>query len=76
MIIKNAKVFMDESGRFENLDIRVADGKIVEVAERIEAGLEEVIDAKDCFVTPGIIEAHSHIGMYEEGIQWEGDDIC
>ena len=76
MIIKNAKVFMDEIGCFENLDIRVVGGKIAEVAEKIEVGSEEVIDAKNCFVTPGIIEAHSHIGMYEEGIQWEGDDIC
>lgn len=76
MIIKNAKVFMDGPGHFENLDIRVVGGKITEVAEKIEVGSEEVIDAKNCFVTPGIIEAHSHIGMYEEGIQWEGDDIC
>lgn len=76
MIIKNAKVFMDESGNFERMDIRTKEDKIVEVAPKIDGNCEEMIDAINCFVTPGIIEAHSHIGMYEEGIQWEGDDIC
>ena len=76
MIIKNAKVFMDTSGCFEHLDILVWDGKIAEIAEVLDAEEEAVIDAKGCFVTPGLIEAHSHIGMCEEGIQWEGDDIC
>lgn len=76
MIIKNGKVFLDEPGIFETLDIRTADGKIVEIAENIHDSSEEVIDVKGCYITPGIIEAHSHIGLYEEGIQWEGDDIC
>ena len=67
---------MDTSGCFEHLDILVRDGKIAEIAEVLDAEEEAVIDAKGCFVTPGLIEAHSHIGMCEEGIQWEGDDIC
>lgn len=76
MIIKNAKIFLAESGSFEKLDIRTENGKIAEIAENIPQGSEDVLDATGCFVTPGLIEAHSHIGMYEEGIQWEGDDIC
>lgn len=76
MIIKNAKIFLAESGSFEKLDIRTENGKITEIAENIPQGSDGVLDAEGCFVTPGLIEAHSHIGMYEEGIQWEGDDIC
>lgn len=77
MIIKNAKLFLDEPGIFKQLDIRLEGEKIAEIGENIEGGAdEEIIDAAGCFVTPGLIEAHSHIGMYEEGIQWEGDDIC
>lgn len=76
MIIKNGNVFLDGPGTFETLDIRTADGKIVEIAEDIDDSSEEVIDAGGRYITPGIIEAHSHIGLYEEGIQWEGDDIC
>lgn len=77
MIIKNAKLFLDEPGIFEQLDIRLAGEKIAEIDLNLKGGVdEEIIDAAGCFVTPGLIEAHSHIGMYEEGIQWEGDDIC
>lgn len=76
MIIKNAKIFLAESGTFEKLDIRTENGKIAEIAENLSQGSEDILDAEGCFVTPGLIEAHSHIGMYEEGIQWEGDDIC
>lgn len=76
MIIKNGKVFLDEQGIFEKLDIRTADGKITEIAPNIDDDSEKILDAAGSYVTPGIIEAHSHIGLYEEGIQWEGDDIC
>lgn len=74
MIIKNARIFLDEPGTFEKLDIQIEDGIIVNIAPSIEG--VDVVNAENCYVTPGIIEAHSHIGMYEEGIMWEGDDIC
>lgn len=75
MIVKNARIFLDGPGIFAPLDIRIENEKIVEIAEAIK-GDDTVIDAAGCYVTPGLIEAHSHIGMCEEGIQWEGDDIC
>lgn len=74
MIIKNGRNFNDIAGTFEPMDIRIEGGKITEIGSELLG--EDVVDAKGCFVTPGLIEAHSHIGMYEEGIQWEGDDIC
>lgn len=74
MIVKNGSVFLDEPGQFVPLDIRTEGEKFAEIAEHIQG--DHVIDASGCFITPGLIEAHSHIGMYEEGIQWEGDDIC
>jgi imidazolonepropionase-like amidohydrolase len=33
------------------------------------------IDAKNQFVTPGIIDPHCHIGIYEEAIGFEGLDV-
>lgn len=74
MIIKNARIFLDEPGTFEKLDIKIEDGIIVDIAPSIEGA--DIVNAENNYVTPGIIEAHSHIGMYEEGIMWEGDDIC
>ena len=34
----------------------------------------EVIDADGRLVTPGCVEAHSHIGLWEYGIGWAGAD--
>ncbi len=50
-------------------------GKIEAVAERLEVPEGTVvIDARGRDVTPGIIEAHCHAGVHEEGLGWEGSD--
>ena len=35
---------------------------------------EEIIDAKGAFLYPGFIDAHSHLGMWEDSIDFEGAD--
>ena len=74
MIIKNAQIFLDESGMFESFDIEIEEGRIAAIGKNLNG--KDGMNACGCYVTPGLIEAHSHIGMCEEGIQWEGDDIC
>jgi imidazolonepropionase-like amidohydrolase len=34
----------------------------------------ETIDARGCVVTPGFVDAHTHAGIHEEGLGWEGAD--
>lgn len=34
----------------------------------------EIIDARGKFVMPGIVDAHTHIGIFEQGIGFEGAD--
>jgi imidazolonepropionase-like amidohydrolase len=36
---------------------------------------EEVIDAGGNWLLPGFIDAHTHLGMYEDGLRHEGDDL-
>jgi len=50
-------------------------GKIVAIGETLDvpAGCE-VYDAQGCIVCPGFIDAHTHIGLHEEAVRWEGAD--
>lgn len=46
-------------------DILVENGKIVEVAASIEAPDAKIINASGLHVLPGLIDAHSHIGLFD-----------
>ena len=75
MIIKNGSVLLFDQGGFVTRDIRVEGEKIALVAQEIQPlPGEEVVDAAGCFVTPGLIDAHSHICISEEGMGALGDD--
>lgn len=77
MIIKNGNVFTTCADGFEALDIRILDSRIIEVAAGLlPAEGEEVIDAAGKYITPGLIDAHSHICISEEGMGEAGDDCC
>lgn len=75
MLIKNGKVLLFEENGFVKRDLRVKDGKIQEIGEglSLEQG-EELLDAEGKYVTPGLIDAHSHICVSEEGMGAIGDD--
>ncbi len=52
------------------------DGKIADVGINLEIPSgTQVINAEDSIISPGFVEGHCHIGMKEEGIQFEGDDV-
>ena len=75
LFIKNAKIFTMADEIIENGCILIEDGKIKEVGTDLVAPLDaEVIDAMGQNVFPGFIDAHCHIGMWEEGIGFEGAD--
>ena len=75
MLIKNGKVLLFEENGFVKRDLRVKDGKIQEIGEGLspEQG-EELLDAEGKYVTPGLIDAHSHLCVSEEGMGAIGDD--
>lgn len=62
MIIKNGLVFT-EDGKFEPMTIYTQDDKIVKLApsfDEIAASDDTVIDAKGCYVIPGLTDVHFH----------------
>jgi len=65
LLIRNATVLTVASGgTLENTDIAVENGKIVRIGRNLPAPSgAETIDATGMYVMPGIIDAHSHIGI-------------
>lgn len=77
LLIKNGKIITMCDKNYDNGDILIKDKKIIEIGENISIGSNnecKIIDAKNCWVMPGIIEAHCHIGIKEERKGFEGDD--
>lgn len=82
-LIINADILtMDSSGtEFKNGYIVIQNKKIAKVGQMSEYDPSEytdcgaeIIDAGQRLVTPGLIDAHSHLGMWEDGLNFEGDD--
>lgn len=75
LLIKNAKIYTMAEAVIENGSVLMDQGKIIEVGPDIkENDNMDVIDANGKCLFPGFIDAHCHIGMWEEGIGFEGDD--
>lgn len=64
VIIKNGTVITITKGILENTDVVIQNGKITRIGQnlRTPSGAKEV-DATGMHVMPGIIDAHSHIGI-------------
>ena len=60
-LIKGGRLIDPASGKNAALDIRVIDGKIAAIGANLDANGASVIDAKDCIVTPGLIDVHLHL---------------
>lgn len=60
MLIKNGHVIDPKNNVDEVLDIRIRDGKVVEIAKNLSEDGEEVIDAKGLVVSPGLVDVHVH----------------
>ena len=67
ILIKDATIWTNEAeGNLKEYDIYIVDGKIVRIAENIDApqgAFAKVIDAKGKHLTAGIIDEHSHIAI-------------
>lgn len=79
LLIKNAYILSmdDETGEIENGFITVDGGKILAVGSMDTLPnnkFDTVLDADGAYVTPGFVDAHSHIGMWEDSLNFEGAD--
>lgn len=75
LAVKNGRIFTMAGTIIENGTILVEDKKIKAIgADVVIPEGTEVIDATGKVIMPGIVDAHSHIGMFEEGMGFEGED--
>ncbi len=64
IVIVNANMFDGLGNEFKDYDILIKDGKIQEIGPDLVIDGSQVIDAQGKWVTPGIIDIHSHMGVY------------
>ena len=73
--IKNSKIETVSNGTIENGMILIDAGKIKAIGKDLDlSSCQEVIDGQGRIVTPGLIDAHTHLGLSESGIGKEGND--
>jgi len=67
VVIKNATVMTVTHGNIKNGSIWISGGKIMAVGETITMPYTaQVIDAGGKYVTPGIVDSHSHIALDDD----------
>lgn len=67
-LIKGGLIYSIEQKPFIG-DILIENNKIIEISEEIKVDDAcHVIDANGKYIFPGFIDAHSHIGLFEEGV--------
>ena len=65
LLIKKA-IILDGTGKeLKNVDISIANGKVKAIGKNLSAAKnQQVLNANGAYITPGIIDIHSHLGVY------------
>lgn len=75
LYIKNGLIYTMNEEIIENGSILIKDGKIAALGRDLEIPEgAEVLDVEGRMITPGFIDAHCHLGMWEDSIGFEGSD--
>lgn len=75
LAITNAHILTISHGEIENGTILIDEGKIAQVGTNVIVPEDaDIMDVKGAYVMPGLIDAHTAVGLKEEGMRWEGDD--
>ena len=70
-VIKNGWVLDSDSGEFIKQDIFFNTELLASYDESL---ITKTIDATGLYITPGLIDTCSQIGLRETGVRWEGND--
>ncbi len=75
MFICNCRVLSMETDTIENGFVEIADKKIGRVGTMEQfVGEGDCYDAKGGWLLPGFVDAHTHLGLFEDSLGFEGED--
>lgn len=74
LLLRGATVLTGLDTRLDDTDVLLADGRIAAIGKALSADGATVVDAKGRWVTPGIIDIHSHLGVYPSPGVWATSD--
>ena len=63
-LLSGATILTGTGERLDNADILLRDGRIEAIGPGLDPAGARVVDASGMWVTPGIIDVHSHLGVY------------
>ena len=75
ILLKNAQVYPITSSPIKNGDVLIRDGKIIKIGKKLPSDSNtKIIDCYSGYLFPGFIDVHTHLGLYDEGTGWAGND--
>ncbi|XJZ25834.1 amidohydrolase family protein [Bacillota bacterium Lsc_1132] len=75
ILLKNATIYPITSEPIRNGDVLIENGKIIKIGKKIATETNvKMIDCGELFLLPGFIDVHTHLGLYDEGTGWAGND--
>lgn len=82
LLIRNGRIITAAGMNYDSGYVLIEKGKIVAVGESFNAsklaGIDKAdlttVDASGKYVLPGFIDAHCHVGMWEDSTGFEGED--
>lgn len=75
ILLKNAMVYPITSQPIQNGDVLIDNGKIIKVGNNLDTDSTiKIINCNNHYLLPGFIDVHTHLGLYDEGTGWAGND--
>ena len=75
ILLKSGMVYAMDGSKPSIMDVLIENGKIKKVGKVAKVAKDvQIIDCEGKLVMPGFVDAHCHLGLWEDSIGFEGDD--